>query len=502
MGSVAGAALGAVSSLGGSGGGGTEQTQESSSYEYSKPSTYAPTSQGYLDAIPIYKAYAEQAMDQYTSADDKTQLATRPVIQGSYAAFDNLLDSLGVSRPKEGSWAAANADFGSSLKQTSGQTVMTELERELGTKYGLYKDPTTGRFSDVPSDFSPKNQSSSFKEWYFGAGGPGAGMDQKQKDYLMAKDQWTYTGDAGPKNATSPLAGQQDASASEPYMGSRLLNYLSHGATLVPGENMGGVEHTPSGDLGRGLINVGDGQVGPKLTGADAQRTINAYNGLQSGLTGAAFDAALSDLIHSQGLEKGDPGQAPYNDSIRTIQDLQKFAAQNGTTVDALLRSSGEMTDKDQAQARIKSLLESDPNYQFQLNQGNKSIQAMAAAKGMGNDPRLAAELQSFGQGQASSAMQSYQDRMMAITNSGLNQIQLAAQSRANAAQGNAEAAGSLGNAIGSNQTNSTNTWQVGPITSEKWSNSSSSSSGGGNSGLQTAGNVAKAAGGFLKGIL
>ncbi len=501
-GGVAGAAIGAISSLGGSGGGGTEssqqsqQTSQNDQYNYQKPSTFAPTSQGYLDSIPIYQAAGSQAMQAFSKADADTQVATQPIIQGSYAAFDNLLDSLGVARPEKGSYYAA---------QQAQAKIDYAAANDPATLYKTLRDTYMQTFNDSRvSDLGRVdiirglNRFDQIKD-------PNARVDAMAKD--LAADPWYSDYD------TSNIGGNKDPNKNfsqhyqDPWSAGSLNGATAYtpvttttvepnSAGMYSGRNLG----VPGQDgYSWGTVGVPGGLV---HTTTSEQLNSPPSNPYADPYAPAQFSAPTKDQLALLTRQNVEHSAQWYKQNLANQDAADKvFAAR------AMAKPSDEvlaLTDPTKASQRIMDLITSDPNYQFQLQQGNKSIQAMAAAKGMGNNPRLAAELQTFGQGQASSALQNYQDRMMAITNAGMSQIGLAAQSRANAASGVAQTAlNTAGNVAGAT-TGATNTWNVGPITSETISHqqqqqsSSQTQSGGGNSMMQNIGNAAGALGGFL----
>lgn len=112
-----------------------------------------------------------------------------------------------------------------------------------------------------------------------------------------------------------------------------------------------------------------------------------------------------------------------------------------------------------------------DPGYQFRLQSGNNSINALAGAKGGLNSGRTLQALADYNQGMASQEFGNVYSRLGGMTDMGLSAAQMSGQASQNAAagvsnalsaKGNAQAAGAMGvgNAIQGGIQNGLGIWQ------------------------------------------
>lgn len=114
---------------------------------------------------------------------------------------------------------------------------------------------------------------------------------------------------------------------------------------------------------------------------------------------------------------------------------------------------------------------QASPGYQFQLQQGNESINALAGARGGMNSGRTMQDLAKFNQGIANQEYGTYMSRLGALTDTGMSAASMSGQASQNAAagvsnalaaQGNAKAAGAIGvgNAVSGMINNGIGIWQ------------------------------------------
>src|ERR1019366_6010391 len=349
-------------------------------------------------------------------------------IQSSYGAMDSLMDSMGIARPAVGSYANAMATYGQGLKSTAQTVDQSTLSNDLGGAFSYYANPTTGLFANI----TPGEQSPDLAP--VGSGTPGT---------LIGMPQWAPTAatptNPSASNATngaSTLAGQYNAanaqgaySTSPPVYTPPGVQPPFAGTTVAPPSQqynyVNGVMQPASGinsGLGNGNV-LSQPDWGPNAQAGimDAQRTVNAYNGLSnpSTLSDQSFSSALSDLTSDQNQsatnDKGD-----YNTAITDTQNLQNFASSQGESIQNMATVNNKQTNAANQSANVQAMLASDPNYQFQMQQGLKAINAQAAASGYNLSPAAAQQLSTFAQGQASSAMSSYRNQLSSIMSQGL----------------------------------------------------------------------------------
>lgn len=111
------------------------------------------------------------------------------------------------------------------------------------------------------------------------------------------------------------------------------------------------------------------------------------------------------------------------------------------------------------------------PGYQFQLDQGNESINALAGTRGGMNSGRTMQDLASFNQGVANQEYGTYMQRLGGLIDTGAGAAGMSGQASQNAAagvsnalaaRGNAQAAGAIGqgNAVSGLINNGIGIWQ------------------------------------------
>ncbi len=114
---------------------------------------------------------------------------------------------------------------------------------------------------------------------------------------------------------------------------------------------------------------------------------------------------------------------------------------------------------------------QASPGYQFQLDQGNESINALAGARGGMNSGRTMQDLAKFNQGIANQEYGTYMSRLGGLVDTGASAAAMSGQASQNAAagvsnalaaKGNAQAAGAIGvgNAISGGINNVIGAWQ------------------------------------------
>lgn len=179
----------------------------------------------------------------------------------------------------------------------------------------------------------------------------------------------------------------------------------------------------------------------------------------------AKIDEANNGATHLQGLITGKTGlggdDARWAPGLATYQsDAAKYKAE----LDALGPESPQLS-----QAQIgQGIMSQDPGYQFRLDQGNKQINAGAAARGMANSGRTMKELTRYGSDFASNEYGNAYNRLASMAGMGqtaVNQMGQYGQTYGQQAGqnygsiGNAQAAGSIGqaNAVSSGIGNITN---------------------------------------------
>ncbi len=393
----------------------------SQSQSESRPSTYAPTPQGYLDTLPIYQAAGNKAQEYLATGNDRSQANLLPMIEGGYQAYDKLLDSLGIARPEQGSFQHAQA-------QSQRDRMMDVLRLEASDNPGLL-----AQMGKAAADAKS------------------TGGAQSLFDSIMAKDPQQkvpgfysphYKGPGGINNFSNDVFGQGVSRFGDP---SQIQDETTRFNQIINDPN------TTNAQLYE--------MVKPMMSGQDVW---NAERGLAADEGDPAFRAKMRSIIDNLG-------------SLKTFQ--------------------GGMTDPAEQAAKTQAMLEADPDYQFRLSQGLKAINTMNASKGILNTGRAATELTQYGQGAASSAMQSYRDRLSSIVNSTTQALGMSTQSNMGTAPNQANQAQQTAQNMANSKLHSTDTWMVGPVTQSS-SSSSSQSTGGGNSGMM--GGVMKGVGGLF----
>ena len=95
------------------------------------------------------------------------------------------------------------------------------------------------------------------------------------------------------------------------------------------------------------------------------------------------------------------------------------------------------------------SSITSQPGYQFNLDQGLKSVQASAAANGMLNSGNVLTSLQQYGSNYASNQLQNQELLLAQLAGANVGSPGTAGQILQNQNQANQQSASALGNAVG-----------------------------------------------------
>ncbi len=205
------------------------------------------------------------------------------------------------------------------------------------------------------------------------------------------------------------------------------------------------------------------------------------------------YDEAMSNASHLQGLLNGPQGLAgPDARWAPGLAQYQSDAAKYKSQIDGY-GPAQTFTPQEIGQR----MLSQDPGYQARLDQGNKSINAAAAARGMGNSGRTMKELTKFGSDHAANEYGNAYNRlasMAGIGQSATNQTGQYGSNYANQAGqnfsniGNAQAAGQIGqaNAVNSGIGNAVNWGMQNNYMDILKNKAPAASSGGGQSYLPT----------------
>ena len=185
-------------------------------------------------------------------------------------------------------------------------------------------------------------------------------------------------------------------------------------------------------------------------TGTNALAALNYMNGLGDAPTIGGTPLGV-DTVQGSGGSKGTTYRVG-GQTFGTIQEAQSYAQQNAT--------GGK-----------KYEWTADPGYQFRLQSGNNSINALAGAKGGLNSGRTMQALSDYNQGMASQEFGNVYSRLGGMTDMGMSAAQMSGQASQNAAagvsnalaaRGNAQSAGAMGvgNAIQGGISNGLSVWQ------------------------------------------
>lgn len=143
-----------------------------------------------------------------------------------------------------------------------------------------------------------------------------------------------------------------------------------------------------------GFFNGGNAQ-----DAADAQKAgLQAGYGQASGLLGQGRDALTSNLEQGRGALTSNYTAA-----------LQPFL-QNYQTAQGGYNAYADATGANGApgSTRAVSAFQTDPGYQFRINQGNENVLRNSSRTGQGNSGNVNVDLLNYGQGQANQGWQQY----------------------------------------------------------------------------------------------
>src|ERR1019366_8904461 len=491
MGNVAGAALGAVGSLSGSGGtqsqsqGSTNTQGTQNTTQIQRPSTYSPSDAGFAAQIPIFQGAGAQAVNSITSGDNANQAQLAPLIQTSYGAMDSLMDSMGIARPAEGSYTKATnlAQDSAYALANNPQTLSTNLQAVDTARMpvsGSYGDTTLLTGLEQGNSLPLAQQAAYFanmdqaginwdSNWLPTAANmsPKAIGSSPNTQYTAgATDPWSAWNPAHSPNLTNPALAPFDGTTypATGYAG----NFTGQGQGANAAVNFAGAG-----------LNTGLGQPANSGFGAvpdNYQPTPTPY-GILPGQTSLPFASSVGNPQYP--AQYVAPNLAQLNNMYQQNQthvtqnaplDLQAEQALNSYNAALAMPDPTDNTKQTNAanqSANVQAQLASDPNYQFQMQQGLKAINAQAAASGYNLSPAAAQQLSTFAQGQASSAMTSYRNQLSSIMNQGLQGVQMSQASTTNAANAAATSYTNTGTQVAGSTANATSNWQVGPITQQ-----------------------------------
>lgn len=453
MGGIVGSAVGGIASgLLGGGGSSSSSQQQSSSYSYTRPSEFVATPEAILASIPVFQDATKQAQGLLTRYNEAATSGQDPYITTSYNALDQLLDSMGISRPQMGTYQALQAEkkYNEDLKNKPGGTygpVSAADQAAYDAKLAEYKKAKEaynpqGDTSALYNQLSPKEKAIV------------DGIRQNQ-GFTYDKDWQTWIDDTSKMSKQDIMDKYQyDASTAEAIKAmtpDQKKAYSNENAKRYQEFALNTLDPTRKSDRSSAIGNMSPDEW---------------FRLVSSGSTGT------------------DPGAAP---------EAPKGAYQAPADVAPF---NNPMTDPTEAGKRIMQQLEADPNYQFQMKEGTRAIGNQGSARGMVGSTRLAKELQTYGAGLASSALSQYRDRLSQIIAGGQSAANTNSATNATTGAQSSQLATALGDKIAAAQMDASRRFIVGPKTSETTSNSSGSgSSGDGKSFAGTAG------GSFLKGL-
>lgn len=178
-----------------------------------------------------------------------------------------------------------------------------------------------------------------------------------------------------------------------------------------------------AGNIVSGIIGSSAASKAAKIQAANAQRVAgmatdagnnasklvnDATNQSQQGIDGGHTDA-FNILQANQG-GTSDLLKGLYGDQMNMLNPYQQAGTQGITSLMSMLAPGGDLTKQFDFQGKD---LENEPGYQFQLQQGNKALQASAAARGALQSGGNLKAMSNYNQGLAGTSFQNAYNRAL-----------------------------------------------------------------------------------------
>lgn len=425
MGGAVGAiAGGLVSGFGGSGGssGSSSSSEQSNSYSYQRPYEYVPSKEAYAQAQTTFNDAANKALDFLKSSTADITNANQPYVTSSYHALDQLLDSMGIARPKMGTYEAQVAQREYDAK------VAAAAKANPNAKYGPASEADMAKYNAALEAYNKQQaivkDNSVYKDIYDNQ------LDWKEKEIL---DYYAKQPNAFGEGKTA------FAASWNPDIQTQIDGYKGDKYDIMYGRSR-------LAGAGTGIKTMyRDGGTFNKLTPKQQWELMQYASGAKADVTNPLTSPTMpkGELIPENPLD-------PFNI---------------------------EMTDPNEAATRIMQQLEADPNYRFQREQGLKALGAQASARGQIGGTRAAKEYQAFASGLASSALTDYRNRLANLIGGGQQAVQTNTTPVTAASNLGTSLLSGLGDKIAGAQLDSSRDFVLGPKIAESTSSSTKTSS-------------------------
>ena len=313
-----------------------------------------------------------------------------------------------------------------------------------------YGVPTTGMEAFRSLATEPDAWSKTLSDSFGGAGvenvGAAAGDVAAGNGAFLGEAPWTPTA-AGPEIGNGAFLGESPwtpTAAGPPIGNGEFLGESPWTPTAAAGAAAAG-----AAELGTtGLDAMRAGEIANYATDGSLPSSAAVANGI-GGIPWADIVGALAGPLLSTGAQLYGANQASNAMQAATTQanDLQRYTydTTRADNAPALAARNSALT---QMQALLKdpSSLTSQPGYQFGLNEGTKTLNSGAAARGMTYSGAQGKALQRFGQDYAGTKLDASFNRLSSLANGG-----------AQGAWQTGTAAANYGNNVGNNLTNQGN---------------------------------------------
>ncbi len=481
------------------------------------------SSAGFNAAKTIFDEYGQKAISQLLLQSGKGTNQASPIYAGGYAAYDALLDSMGIARYNQGSSAfAENEQLKANYEQaiqdyksnqsrfaTSEADRRVEYDKQAAAKQAMYKGDLRGYQAAQKQDALNKSVYAQQLANYEGSksayASDKAAYETRQQQKIDAARQQYNTQAAGQNQANSAnfqaqqaaYQHQQEVYARAEQLQSAYRNLLAQGYTVAydPSGGQGSASHFVQNvaykpqEAGSSFIQMAE--KGMSLTGflpPGATGTSPVYNRDPSALSGLETyrpvepkaPGTIGDYV-DQGYDpyQSFSGQAPiktfsdFTDAAPDAKDYQMQDFQAGTfdeqapTAPTGTFNPNDLTDPATQRQKAIDAVKNTPGYSFGLNEGLGAVQRSAAGRGILQSTGTLKNINQYANDYATTKFTDYQNQLAQIAQSSQNLMTSMNANNLQAGQGAAnltqQTAASLAQMLlGSNQS-----WQVSPVTQQ-----------------------------------
>ena len=442
-----------------------------------------PGERGLAGAYDIYNTYGQRAMQDILGSMVQGNAQAAPIFQGSYSAYDKLLDSMSISRYEEGSqsyadYQQAKGDYDINKEAYDlEQNVFKKRQEDYAKQAQAYQQAQTDYEAkksayDIDQSFAGQRFDREYGDWAedkLAADQQMAAYEARQGSFEGVPDEVLRANanqyamqmnDYNKRKAAYEAAGQGGTFEDPNWVGADAIQQFND----EMGNQMGTISEADVMALGNPVVkHHSDGGriievfpdnnpfAGSDMGASHGWLTENMEgDGSSKGVWTIQYEPKPAMMTETPGEHPGDPPVRTYVDQVDFTEqapeafdmEAPEFQAENqeyygnapiapnydDIVGDAPLAPTAPgfndtMTDAQAAQQAIVNEVKAQPGYQFGLDEGLTALERSAASRGLLQSSGSQRVQQRYADDYASSRYQDYQQQLAGLSGMGTDMM-------------------------------------------------------------------------------